>query len=91
MRCAGFEGSYLNKAGAAREGEAVFWRTSRLRLVAERPLAVRQLFTQLVTGSSGSALARRHAQLLPMLEASEPLRIALSKVGQMHMSRTVLP
>ena len=82
-RPAGFAGCYLNKAGMAREGEAMFWRTSRLTLVKEQPLSIRSLFTELLAASPGSPLAQRHSQLLPMLHSSKALRIALSKVSSL--------
>ena len=69
-----FAGSYLNKDGAVREGEALFWRADRLRPIARRELSLRRAFAQ----TEGGAL---DARVRAYLERRPALRHALSKVG----------
>ena len=72
---------YLNKAGPTREGEALFWRRARFSCRAAQPLAMRQLFAQLQAAAPDSALAARHAELLPMLRRSPALCRSLAKAS----------
>lgn len=75
----GFEGHYTNKAGATAEGSAVFYRSTRYELVRRADIPMKRVFASLLAGDDSSRA--RHAQFLPLLQASPHLVQALQRVS----------
>jgi 2',5'-phosphodiesterase len=85
LHWAGFCGVYTNKAGSVREGEAMFWRSSRFRLKARKDIVLRSLYPSgedVLKGDDAKYfMSQCPPELLPMLKSSPALCTALQKVG----------
>jgi 2',5'-phosphodiesterase len=92
MNIAGFEGVYTNKAGKVREGSATFWRKNKFKLLAQRDIALKELFP--ATSSAEDIKAAKYGPAFePMLRSSPALCTALQRVatvGQMTLLAPVV-
>ncbi|KAK9821281.1 hypothetical protein WJX74_008549 [Apatococcus lobatus] len=79
FHAAGYDGTYANKAGSVREGEAMFWRRARYRAVTQHKLRLQDFFRS--WNSSSGASTPLLQQIQPMLMACPSLAESLCKIS----------
>jgi 2',5'-phosphodiesterase len=90
LNIAGFDGVYTNKAGKVREGSATFWRRNRFKLLAQRDIALKELFP--ATCSNEDIKAAKYGPVFePMLSSSPALCTALQRVATVGQLTLLAP
>lgn len=81
LKVYGYEGMYTNKAGAVREGSAMFWNSKRYKLAASHEFALKHLFSY---SSGGSTRVKKPAT--PASVALEERSVGYQKVFENMLS-----